>query len=151
MGALLDSLTHPTELLALMRFLLTPDPSSSYSKPPNDESDTYGWCYYFLNLTSRSFARVIQSLNDELRHPVCIFYLVLRGLDTVEDDMTLDLARKVEVLGNFHEVIYQKGWTFTENGPDEKDRHLLVKFDVVIEEFLKLDKKWVTQVPARDR
>jgi phytoene/squalene synthetase len=33
--------------------------------------------------TSRSFAMVIQELGDELRDAVCIFYLVLRALDTV--------------------------------------------------------------------
>ncbi|KAI8848271.1 isoprenoid synthase domain-containing protein [Chytridium lagenaria] len=98
----------------------------------------YGMCYYFLNKTSRSFARVIQELDPELRHPVCIFYLVLRGLDTVEDDMTLDLPRKLEVLRSFDKIIYTKGWTFNENGPNEKDRILLVDFDVVIEEFLAL-------------
>ncbi len=36
---------------------------------------------------SRSFAVVIQQLPQELQDPVCIFYLVLRGLDSVEDDM----------------------------------------------------------------
>ncbi len=33
--------------------------------------------------TSRSFALVIQELGDELRVAVCIFYLVLRALDTI--------------------------------------------------------------------
>jgi farnesyl-diphosphate farnesyltransferase len=92
-------------------------------------------------VTSRSFARVIQTLNPELRHPVCIFYLILRGLDTVEDDMTLPLARKTEVLSNFSKLIHKKGWKFDENGPNEKDRVLLVRFDTVIDEFLKLDEK----------
>jgi phytoene/squalene synthetase len=32
---------------------------------------------------SRSFAIVIEQLGDELRNAVCVFYLVLRGLDTV--------------------------------------------------------------------
>lgn len=40
-------------------------------------------CYELLNMTSRSFAAVIQALDDELRPAVCIFYLVLRGLDTI--------------------------------------------------------------------
>ncbi|KAI9004432.1 farnesyl-diphosphate farnesyltransferase 1 [Hyaloraphidium curvatum] len=145
-STLVDSLLHPVELVSLVRFLLSPDPAAGYSKEPKDEADTYAWCYYFLNMTSRSFARVIQTLNEELRHPVCIFYLVLRGLDTVEDDMTLDLPRKVEILGSFHKLIYQKGWTFDENGPNEKDRMLLVRFDTVITEFLKLDAKYQTVI-----
>jgi len=42
---------------------------------------------------SRSFAVVIQQLPQELQDPVCIFYLVLRGLDSVEDDMVSDTHR----------------------------------------------------------
>ncbi|KAG1440488.1 hypothetical protein G6F56_011904 [Rhizopus delemar] len=52
--------------------------------------------------------------------------------------MTLNLDRKIELLRSFDKIIYQKGWTFNENGPDEKDRELLVQFDVVIDEFLRL-------------
>ncbi|KAJ1846786.1 bifunctional farnesyl-diphosphate farnesyltransferase/squalene synthase [Coemansia sp. RSA 2708] len=95
-------------------------------------------CYDFLEMTSRSFAAVIQELNPRLRDGICLFYLILRGLDTIEDDMTIPGARKRHVLEKFHEVIYQKGWTFKESGPDEKDALLLVEFDVVINEFLRL-------------
>ncbi|KAJ2695003.1 bifunctional farnesyl-diphosphate farnesyltransferase/squalene synthase, partial [Coemansia spiralis] len=35
-------------------------------------------------------------------------------------------------------LIYQEGWTFKESGPGEKDALLLVEFDVVIREFLRL-------------
>lgn len=37
---------------------------------------------------SRSFAAVIQQLPKVLAVDIAVFYLVLRGLDTVEDDMT---------------------------------------------------------------
>lgn len=53
-----------------------------------------------------SFAVVIQQLPVELRDSVCIFYLVLRALDTVEDDMSLPVPLKLEVLNSFHEKIY---------------------------------------------
>lgn len=36
---------------------------------------------------SRSFAAVIRQLPDELAWDILIFYLVLRALDTIEDDM----------------------------------------------------------------
>lgn len=48
---------------------------------------------------------VIQQLPAQLRDPVCIFYLVLRALDTVEDDMALPLERKLPLLHTFHEKI----------------------------------------------
>lgn len=56
----------------------------------------------------RSFAVVIQQLPPSLRDAICVFYLVLRGLDTVEDDMAI--AKKVKVLAllSFHEKIYIK-------------------------------------------
>ncbi|KNC98877.1 farnesyl-diphosphate farnesyltransferase [Spizellomyces punctatus DAOM BR117] len=150
-SALLASATHPTELYALFKFLATPSPkledaTAAASPSVSDPSYSRRMCYHFLNLTSRSFARVIQELDAELRHPICIFYLVLRGLDTVEDDMTIPLERKKEVLQNFHKSIYQRGWTFTENGESEKDRELLVKFDVVVNEFLSLKESYQTVI-----
>ena len=147
--ALLQSMFHPSELYSLFKFKLSvADPTANFTKPdpvspsdPNYDAYTRTMCYYFLNLTSRSFARVIQELDSELRHAVCLFYLILRGLDTVEDDMSLPLARKVDVLKKFHVYLKQEGWTFTENGPTEKDAVLLKGFDVVIHEFLNLDIK----------
>jgi farnesyl-diphosphate farnesyltransferase len=56
---------------------------------------------------SRSFAVVIQQLPQPLRDAVCVFYLVLRGLDTVEDDMALDDSVKVPALLSFHERIFE--------------------------------------------
>ena len=50
-----------------------------------------------------SFAIVIQQLPETLRDPVCVFYLVLRALDTVEDDMVVPVKVKVPLLRAFHE------------------------------------------------
>jgi len=65
----------------------------------SDSSGTFAAC---------SFAVVIQSLPLELRDAVCIFYLVLRALDTVEDDMALSVATKLPILRSFHEKIYDR-------------------------------------------
>ena len=56
----------------------------------------------------RSFAVVIQQLPNPLRDAICIFYLVLRGLDTVEDDMALSDEIKLPALLSFHKKIYQR-------------------------------------------
>lgn len=74
--------------------------------------------------------------------PVALFYLVLRGLDTIEDDMTIPLAKKEPLLRGFDKIMKIDGWTFTENGPNEKDRELLVHFDDVIVELKKLKKEY---------
>ncbi|KAH9266957.1 farnesyl-diphosphate farnesyltransferase [Batrachochytrium salamandrivorans] len=146
MDALLASALHPSEVSALIRYKFASKDNvvhNGLDSIPPESSDKHTWamCYYFLNRTSRSFARVIQELDEELRDPICIFYLVLRGLDTIEDDMTLPLERKLPLLRSFHEINYKKGWTFHENSPDEKDRILLERYDVVIDQFLKLHPK----------
>ncbi|CAG8501200.1 10627_t:CDS:2 [Scutellospora calospora] len=135
----LQSIFHPTEITALVQF--------KYFKPKhilefNPENKQKIRCYEFLDKTSRSFAAVIKELDDDVRDAVCIFYLVLRGLDTIEDDMSIPIEKKETLLRSFHKIISQKGWTFTENGPDEKDRQLLVEFDVIIDEFLSLKKEF---------
>ncbi|KAH6657893.1 isoprenoid synthase domain-containing protein [Truncatella angustata] len=70
--------------------------------------------------------------------PIALFYLVLRGLDTIEDDMTIPLEKKEPLLRDFDKSMSIDGWTFNGNGPNEKDRELLVHFDDVIVELKKL-------------
>jgi farnesyl-diphosphate farnesyltransferase len=100
-----------------------------------NDSENLKRCFHYLERTSRSFAAVIMELHPELLVPVALFYLVLRGLDTVEDDMTIPLEKKEPILRSFDEIMEKDGWNFKENGPNEKDRDLLVEFNVVIEEF----------------
>jgi farnesyl-diphosphate farnesyltransferase len=69
---------------------------------------------------------------------ICLFYLVLRGLDTIEDDMTIPDGKKQPLLRSFHEKTVTPGWNFDGNGPDEKDRQLLVEYNVVVDEILLL-------------
>jgi phytoene/squalene synthetase len=57
---------------------------------------------------THSFAVVIQQLPNPLRDAICVFYLVLRGLDTVEDDMAIPVAVKVPALLAFHENIHKR-------------------------------------------
>jgi len=147
---LVKSIQYPNELVELIKYKLkSEDPTRVYRDinncPPKDDEKYIDFMnYYLLGLTSRSFARVIQELTPELKDVICVFYLVLRGLDTIEDDMTLDVNKKIELLKNFHTFNYQKGWTFTESGPNEKDRVLLEQYDIVIEKYLQLDPKYQT-------
>jgi farnesyl-diphosphate farnesyltransferase len=106
-----------------------------HTRNPEKESETLKECFKYLNMTSRSFSSVIQELNPELLVPVALFYLILRGADTIEDDMTIPLETKEPLLRNFEGILEEEGWTFDGNGPDEKDRELVVHFDVVITEF----------------
>ena len=95
-------------------------------------------CYELLNLTSRSFAAVIEELHPELRDAVMIFYLVLRALDTIEDDMTIKSSIKIPLLREFDTKLNTKNWTFDGNGPNEKDRTVLVEFDKILNVYHRL-------------
>lgn len=109
-----------------------------YQRDPARACETENKCFDFLNQTSRSFSAVILELHPELLMPICLFYLILRGLDTVEDDTSIPLKAKEPVLRNFHEHLEQDGWTFDGNRPEEKDRQLLVQFNNVVTEFKKI-------------
>ncbi len=109
-----------------------------------DERISLYQCFHYLEKTSRSFSAVILELHPELLNPVALFYLILRGLDTIEDDMTIAIEEKEQLLRNFHNTIEQKGWTYNGNGPEERDRELLVHFDVVTEEFSRIKPAYKT-------
>ncbi|KAI1264918.1 farnesyl-diphosphate farnesyltransferase [Xylariaceae sp. FL1019] len=143
MGALNNAVYyafHPNQLRSIIQWKVWHEPV--HERNPAKESKTLKECYHYLNLTSRSFATVIQELNSEMVVPIALFYLVLRGLDTIEDDMTISAKVKEPMLRDFYKNMNQDGWTFSGNGPDEKDRELLVHFDVVVTELKKLKKNY---------
>lgn len=127
---------HPSELRAIIQWKLWHQPV--HERDESKETHTLKECFKYLNLTSRSFSAVIQELHPELLVPVCLFYLILRGLDTIEDDMTISLSEKEPLLRSFWEVVDDQEWAYNGNGPDEKDRELLVHFDVVTKEYAKI-------------
>lgn len=57
--------------------------------------------------------------------------------------MTIPITKKESLLRSFDENLDVDGWTFTENGPNEPERDLLVHFDVVITELKKLKPQYL--------
>lgn len=140
MGKLLELILHPDELLAAIsvkQFRYIEHPRNI-----SEESENLQKCYELLNKTSRSFAAVIQELHPELRDTVMLFYVILRGLDTIEDDMTLSNQVKIPLLREFDQILDKNGWTFNDSGPNEKDAIVLQQFDKVIEEFHNIKPKY---------
>ncbi|KAK1621891.1 putative farnesyl-diphosphate farnesyltransferase [Colletotrichum phormii] len=136
MGLASDALyfaLHPNQLLLILQWRLRHGPV--HQRIVERESVTAKACFEFLHKTSRSFSRVVKELHPELLMPVCVFYLILRGLDTIEDDTSIPLKEKEPLLREFKDRLEQDGWTFIGNRPEEKDRQLLVQFDIVIAEF----------------
>jgi len=129
-------LIHFQELRSIVQWKVWHSPV--HERDESKESESTKTCFQYLKKTSRSFSAVIQELHPELLVPVCIFYLVLRGLDTVEDDTSIPAKTKEPVLRNFHENLEVDGWHFDGNRPEEKDRDLLVNFKYVVEEFKKM-------------
>ena len=109
-----------------------------HERDETKESPSARICFKYLDKTSRSFSAVIQELHPELLLPICLFYLVLRGLDTVEDDTSIPAKTKEPVLRGFKDILEQDGWTYDGNRPEEKDRDLLLNFNYVVEEFKKI-------------
>ncbi|KAG6902950.1 hypothetical protein C0995_009342 [Termitomyces sp. Mi166 len=137
-------LTHPNEFRTLVQFYFYHEQKRDITSVK--EHPTSGWdresmrrCWAFLDKTSRSFSAVIKELDGDLARTICIFYLVLRGLDTIEDDMTIPDHIKQPILRSFHKYTVTPGWKYDGCGPNEKDRQLLVEYDVVVEELNRLD------------
>ena len=132
----LQLLLHPDEALSLGRMYLAAREAKRLPSNP-----TWSFCYDMLNRVSRSFAIVIQQLPVELRNAICVFYLVLRGLDTVEDDMALDTETKLQMLEDFCDEIYDRDFTVTNCG-DGNYKKLMLEFNNVTEAFLSLDESF---------
>lgn len=113
-------------------------PSAQRLKDLAQSTDDLSYCYEALTKVSRSFAIVIQQLPDELKNPVCLFYLILRGLDTIEDDMNIDNAIKKDMLLTFADRINTEEFTLENVGDTQDYQDLMLHFDKVIREYQKL-------------
>ncbi|KAH6789398.1 squalene synthase 1 [Perilla frutescens var. frutescens] len=109
MGSLRAILKHPDDLYPLVKLKLAAR-NAEKQIPPEPH---WGFCYTMLHKVSRSFGLVIQQLDTDLRDAICIFYLVLRALDTVEDDTSIATEVKVPILISFHRLIYDLEWHFS--------------------------------------
>ncbi|XP_031271680.1 squalene synthase-like [Pistacia vera] len=117
MGTLLvEVFRHPDELYPLLK-LKRAAKNAVKQTPPQPH---WGFCYTILHKVSRSFALLIQQLDTDLRDAVCIFYLVLRALDTIEDDTSIPTEVKVPTLLAFHGHVHDRDWHFSCGTEDHK-------------------------------
>ncbi|KAG5471516.1 hypothetical protein LSCM1_01609 [Leishmania martiniquensis] len=108
---------------------------------PPEETDLR-FCYEVLDSVSRSFAVVVAQLEDQqLRDAVCLFYLVLRALDTVEDDMNIPVEVKLKELPKFHTHTNDMSWCLSGFG-EGRERELLERYPCVSRSFKKLKKDY---------
>lgn len=128
---------RPREVVALLRYKR----KAAHCKKVMTEALNEDWvyCYRALCAVSRSFAVVIMELEPELRHPVCIFYLVLRALDTVEDDTSRPADERAALCQRFHLLLTELEpdgtvWSSTAYGAGA-ERELCARFAVVVRCF----------------
>ncbi|MCD9641901.1 squalene synthetase-like protein [Datura stramonium] len=136
MGTLRAILKNPDDLYPLMKLKL----AARHAEKQIPPEPHWGFCYLMLHKVSRSFALVIQQLPVELRDAVCIFYLVLRALDTVEDDTSIPTDVKVPILISFHQHVYDREWHFSCGTKEYKV--LMDQFHHVSTAFLELGKHY---------
>jgi len=129
----LSQLSHVDEVFAALTLL--------YLKPLKSNLDTdyirnnfpaedLAFCDDILVKVSRSFAAVIQQLPSTMLVDILVFYLVLRALDTIEDDTTAFASNKIKVnhLLSFHKkALKNKKWSMEGVGAGD-ERRLLEEF-----------------------
>jgi farnesyl-diphosphate farnesyltransferase len=142
----LNQLSRPAEVLAALRYKIRGKGKKGMlleGAPDSINPDDILFCEEILVKVSRSFAAVIQQLPPLLRLPVAIFYLVLRALDTVEDEMNLTrfephkkegssaYETKLALLLSFQDKLGEEAWTLDGIG-EADERRLLEDFDKVL-------------------
>ncbi|CAA2981020.1 squalene synthase [Olea europaea subsp. europaea] len=136
MGSLKAIFRHPDDLYPLIKLKMAMRHAEKQIPP----EPHWAFCYTLLHKVSRSFALVIQQLDTDLRDAVCVFYLVLRALDTVEDDTSIHTEVKVPILETFHRHVYDREWHFSCGTKDYKV--LMDQFHHVSTAFLELGRSY---------
>jgi len=141
---LYQSALFPSEIKAMLKIKVEGQKFAP-SKLPLEElalvENDKQFCYSALNKVSRSFAMVIQQLPEDLKDAVCVFYLVLRALDTVEDDMKFPESEKWPLLREFHKKSYDE--TFKLSGVGDQD-----DYTVLLENYPKVTRVFQSLHPS---
>jgi farnesyl-diphosphate farnesyltransferase len=142
----LKQLSHLDEVFAALYFLYVKPLKSNLDTPyirDTFNSEDLAFCDDILVKVSRSFAAVIQQLPSTMLVDILVFYLVLRALDTIEDDTSSFPSQEVKIkhLLNFHKTALADP-TWTMDGVGEADeKRLLQNFDKCHRVYAKLGEK----------
>ncbi|KAL1528042.1 hypothetical protein AB1Y20_009410 [Prymnesium parvum] len=137
----IDQLMRFSEVSAALYLKFIPGAMKNNLKTAGD--DDLKFCDEKLGQVSRSFAAVIRQLPSELAKDILVFYLVLRALDTIEDDMEAfkdSPKAKCEHLKAFGEkYLGDESWTMDGVG-EGSEKELLQNFNIVSRFFNRLPK-----------
>ncbi|CAM6011553.1 unnamed protein product [Sphagnum balticum] len=149
MGIVRAMLKHPEDLPGLLKLKVASVAASRAI--PSDPN--LAFCFQMLRRVSHSLSLVIQQLSPDLRNAVCVFYLVLRALDIVENNTSIPVDVRVTILKEFHEKIYNSQVDFSLGKGGSNDCSLLMdKFQLVTFAFAGLSKGYqevIAQISER--
>ena len=138
--SLLEQLSHPNEIVAALYVLFVDFMPNKVDR----SAESFRFCDDMLGKVSRSFAAVIRQLPTALCTDIMIFYLVLRALDTIEDDMVTFKDKEMEKakhLQTFYKTgLVTEGWTMDGVGEGD-ERALLEQFHHVVTVYKTLPEK----------
>ena len=121
--------------LVVLLVLLRPQCSSKGASIKSQDREQLA---RMLKQATRTFSAVIASMPSDLNVAFSVLYLCLRGMDTVEDDLTLPLADKVQYVQAFPSMVAQGPFIMEGIGTSEEHRNVLKHFDVVGRAFQSL-------------
>jgi farnesyl-diphosphate farnesyltransferase len=133
----LEQLYHFDEIFAALWFKY----GATMPNKVNLSDENIRFCDDMLGKVSRSFAAVIRQLPKGLCIDILVFYLALRALDTIEDDMEAFKGRedvKIDYLNNFYRTaLITDGWSMHDVGAGD-ERVLLEEFHRCVTVFKSL-------------
>lgn len=139
----LKQISHIDEIFSAIVFLyvkpLKSNLESPYVKKSFDPEDL-AFCDEILVKVSRSFAAVIRQLPSTMLVDILIFYLVLRALDTIEDDMTAFASNEEKIghLNEFHTIALEDPTWWMDGVGEGDEKRLLQNFPKCQRVFAKL-------------
>ena len=146
----IEQFFHPEEWYYLLFFLYDSFNKKTYlySEQIISEENDWNYCRNILGKVSRSFSIIIPQLrNDVLRNEIMVFYLILRGLDTIEDDLKYfenKLELQTNLLITFHETLNEsysnKNLEIYKNIGEDDEKNLLENYKSILRCFHKLSK-----------
>lgn len=140
-----EVLQHPDEIIPLLQMMVM-----AFRRKRKPQDPNLAWCWETLIKVSRSYVLVIQQLPEVLQDPICVNYLVLRGLDTLQDDMAIPAEKRVPLLLDYYNHIGDITW----KPPCGYGQYveLIEQYPRVTKEFLKLakqDQQFITDMCMR--
>ncbi|KAL5858309.1 hypothetical protein ACOSQ3_005767 [Xanthoceras sorbifolium] len=134
MESLREILKYPEELYYLVKLKMALRGAEKHIPSQPHWAFCYTMVYKFLRN-----ALIFQQFETKIKDAVCVFYLVLRVLDTIEDDTGIPTEVKVPMLIDFSRHLNDINWHYS-CGTRNLDKIVVDEFHHVSTAFMELEK-----------